>query len=69
MAAVIILNVLLAVLVIGGMLALLGWSIASDRVVAAKLIEHRRAAHARRRATAPRFSAGYSRSSAYPRGA
>ena len=69
MAALIILNLLLAVPVVGGMLALLGWSITTDRVVAAKLIEHRRATHARRRATAPRFSGGYSRSSVHPHGA
>jgi hypothetical protein len=54
MVGIIILNVALAVFVVVGILALLGWGIASDRVVAAKLTERRRAAQARRRQSAHR---------------
>ena len=68
MAAIIILNVALAVLVVGGMLALLGWGIASDRVVGAKLTERRRLAHARRRQAAPRRAPAYRGGAAYTRG-
>lgn len=69
MAGIIILNVVFAVLVVGGMLALMGWGIASDRVVAAKLTERRRAAHARRRQLAHRPSPAYRGGPAYTRGA
>ena len=68
MAAIIIVNVALAILVVGGILALLGWGIASDRVVAAKLTERRRLAHARRRQAAPRRAPAYRGGAAYTRG-
>jgi preprotein translocase subunit SecF len=68
MAIIIILNVAFAILVVGGMLALLGWGIASDRVVAAKLTERRRAAHARRRQAAPRRAPAYRGGAAFTRG-
>lgn len=68
MAAIIILNVALAVFVVVGMLALLGWGIASDRVVAVKLTERRRAAQARRRQAAPRRAPAYRGGAAYTQG-
>ncbi len=64
MTAVIILNIVLAVFVVGGILALLGWGILSDRVVATRLTERRRTAP--RRQPAPR-SPAYSRGPAYNR--
>jgi hypothetical protein len=68
MAAIIILNVAFAILVVGGMLALLGWGIASDRGVAAKLTDRRRLAHDRRRQAAPRRAPVYRGGAAYTRG-
>lgn len=68
MAAIIIVNIALAILVVGGIVALLGWGIASDRVVAAKLTERRRLAHARRRQAAPRRAPVYRGGAAYTRG-
>jgi hypothetical protein len=59
MAVIIILNVALAILVVGGILALLGWGIVSDRVVAAKLTERRRALLARRRQATQRHAPAY----------
>jgi hypothetical protein len=61
MALIIVLNAIFAVLVVGGMLALLGWSIASDRVAVAKLHERRRVATRRR--PAQRFAPAYTRGS------
>jgi hypothetical protein len=70
MAVIIILNVALVTVVVGGMLALLGWGIASDRVVAAKLTERRRVAHDRRLAAHDRRrQAASRRAPAYPGGA
>lgn len=63
MAIIIVLNALLAVFVVGGMLALLGWGIASDRIVAAKLTERRRTVTSRRRQGAQRFTPAYTRGS------
>ena len=63
MAIIIVLNVLFAVFVVGGILALLGWGIASDRTAAAKLTERRRVAPNRRRQGAQRFTPVYTRGS------
>jgi hypothetical protein len=61
MALIIVLNAVFAVLVVGGMLALLGWGIASDRVAVAKLSERRRVAPRRR--PAQRLAPAYTRGS------
>ena len=64
MALIIILNAVFAVFVVGGILALLGFGIASDRVAVAKLTERRHAAsRSRRRQRAPRFEPAYTRGS------
>ena len=63
MAAIIILNALFAVFVVGGILALLGWGIATDRVVSARLTERRRRAPSRRRQSTQRFAPAYTRGS------
>lgn len=61
MALIIVLNAIFAVLVVGGMLALLGWGIVADRVTTARLAQRRRTEPSRRRAQ--RFTPVYTRGS------
>jgi hypothetical protein len=62
MALIIVLNAIFAVLVVGGILALLGWGIASDRVATARLTQRRRS-EASRRQPAHRLTPVYTRGS------
>jgi hypothetical protein len=56
MAIIVLLNVVFAALVVGGILTLLGWGIATDRATVATLARRQRTAVRSRRQSAQRFS-------------
>jgi hypothetical protein len=56
MAIIILLNVVFAALVVGGILTLLGWGIATDCATVATLARRRRTTVRTRRPSAQRFS-------------
>jgi hypothetical protein len=56
MAIIVLANIVFAALVVGGILTLLSWGIAADRVSVATLARHPRAAIRGHRQPAPRFS-------------